>query len=59
MIKTINICDKCKKEVSWLFPYPKLSIAGFRLKIDLKEDSLCRSCLEKLIKSVEDFGKEE
>lgn len=59
MIKTIKVCDKCKTEVAWLYPYPKLSIMGFRVEFDIKEDSLCRSCLEKLIKIVEDYGKED
>ena len=59
MIKTIKVCDKCKKEIDWLYPYPRLFIEGFRLEINLKENSLCRSCLEKLVKMVEDFGEED
>lgn len=59
MVKTIYVCDKCEKEVGRLYPYPKLSIDGFRLEIELKENSLCRDCLGKLIKMIDDYGKED
>lgn len=59
MVKTIYICDKCKREDVRLCPYPKLSMFGFDIEVKLKEDSLCRDCLKKLIKMIDDYGKEE
>ena len=60
MIKTIYVCDKCKKEnTTWLYPYPHLRIDGLSLKVKPKDHSLCHDCLTELIEIIEDFGEKD
>lgn len=55
MTKTIKICDKCKKEAKWLYPVPKIWIAGYTLKVREGEAELCKDCMRNLIDIINTF----
>lgn len=47
MTKTIKICDKCGKEVNWLYEFRLMRIKGLRLEIDeYGKHELCKECAE-------------
>ena len=50
MKKTIYVCDRCGKEVDWVYSMPRLILEG--LKISLYNDpksELCKGCAEYVI----------
>ena len=55
MRKTINICDRCGREVKWLYSMPVIKIEGYNMEVyycgegcdDLPE--LCENCARKAI----------
>ncbi len=55
-----KICDRCEKEVDWLYNVPQFSIQGKRIDIREGCDSdgqLCEDCMWKLIQVIRAFPK--
>ena len=48
MTKMIKICDRCKKEVDWLYSFPMLNIAGLVLEQPTQSE-LCSKCVRDII----------
>lgn len=60
MTKTIRICDKCNKEVEWLYKVPDISIEGLNLKVsEGNKTELCKGCMCELINTIRKFHKGE
>jgi hypothetical protein len=60
MTKTIKICDKCNKEVRWLYHVPRIQIVGYTLEIsEGNRAELCETCMHKLINIIDEFHKTE
>lgn len=61
MTKTIKICDKCGKEVGWLYTFPLLSIKGLNIQCNnYVQHELCKECAEDFIEKYDkytDVGK--
>jgi hypothetical protein len=58
--KTIKICDKCKKEVQWLYHVPRIRIVGYTLEIrEGDKAELCKNCMNNLINIIDEFHKIE
>lgn len=58
MTKTIKICDKCNKEVGWLYPVPNICIEGYTLTIrEGHKAELCKDCMRDLINIIDKFHK--
>jgi hypothetical protein len=58
MTKTIKICDKCNKEVEWLYPVPTIWIEGLNLTIkEGHKVELCKDCMRDLINIIDKFHK--
>ena len=60
MKKTIYICDRCGKEVSWVYSMPKMMLEG--LKINLYNDpdnELCKDCAKYAIDTYRKVIKEK
>lgn len=58
MTKTIKICDKCNKEVEWLYPVPTIWIEGYNLTIrEGHKAELCKGCMHDLINIIDKFHK--
>lgn len=58
MTKTIKICDKCNKEVEWLYPVPQIWIEGLNLTIkEGHKAELCKDCMHNLIDIINKFHK--
>jgi hypothetical protein len=59
MTKTIKICDKCNKEVEWLYKVPHICVMGLNLKVDNEPlrnaTELCKDCMQQLIDIIETF----
>ena len=52
MTKTIYVCDKCKKEVDWLYKVPWVHIAGLSVEVGKSNVELCRECMTKLCRFI-------
>lgn len=60
MTKTLKICDKCNKEVDWLYHVPRIWIEGYDLKIrEGNRTELCEDCMRNLIDIIDEFHEEE
>jgi hypothetical protein len=59
MKKTICICDRCKKEVDWLYKMPRLRVEGLNINIYDGEVELCEKCARNLIAIKEEFERGE
>lgn len=60
MTKTIKVCDKCNKEVKWVYPVPQIQIAGYTLTIrEGHKAELCENCMNNLIDVIRSFHKTE
>ena len=60
MTKTIKICDKCNKEVDWLYKVPHILIKGLNLAVEEgNRAELCKDCMWKLIKIINNFHRDE
>lgn len=57
MKKIIYICDRCKKEVKWLYEVPRLIVEGLKINIYNGEVELCEKCTRNLIAIKEDFER--
>ena len=58
MTKTIKICDKCNKEVEWLYLVPQIWIEGYNLMIrEGHKAELCEVCMHNLIDIINEFHK--
>ena len=58
MTKTIKVCDKCNKEVKWLYPVPQIYIEGLNLAVrEGHKVELCEKCTHKLIDTIDKFHK--
>ena len=56
MTKTVKICDKCNKEVRWLYQVPRIQIVGYTLEIrEGNRAELCETCMHKLINIIDEF----
>ena len=59
MTKTIKICDKCNKEVEWLYKVPHIRVMGLNLKVDTDSlgnaTELCEDCMQQLIDMIDTF----
>lgn len=50
MTKTIKICDKCGKEVNWLYKFPLMHIKGLNLDVDnYIYHEMCEECAEEFV----------
>lgn len=50
MTKTIKICDKCGKEVKWLYTFPIMRIKGLTLNVDNNaRHEMCLDCANDFI----------
>ena len=60
MTKTVKICDKCNKEVPWLYRVPRIQIVGYTLEIrEGDKAELCKNCMDNLINIIDEFHKTE
>lgn len=58
MTKTIKVCDKCNKEVEWLYKVPRIFIEGLNLTIkEGNKAELCENCMRNLIAMIDNFHK--
>lgn len=58
MTKRIKICDKCNKEVNWLYNAPKIWIEGYNLMmVEGNKVELCENCMRDLINIIDSFYK--
>lgn len=57
MRKTICICDRCRKEVDWLYKVPRLVVECLNINIYKSEVELCDKCARELIAIKEDFER--
>ena len=47
-----KICDRCKRETSWLYQMPAFGITGLNIKFDTRESAqreLCKKCAQEAI----------
>jgi hypothetical protein len=60
MTKTIKICDKCKREVKWLFEFNLLEIKGFKIEVHQYDKyDLCPECAKKFIDMYNHYADSE
>ena len=59
MKKTICICDRCKKEVDWLYQVPRLIVEDLNISIYDGKVELCEKCARNLIAIKEEFERGE
>ena len=59
MKKTICICDRCKKEVDWVYTVPRLIVEGLNINIYEGKVELCEKCARNLIALTEEFERGE
>lgn len=60
MTKTTKICDKCDKEVAWLYKVPRIWIDGLTLTIkEGNKAELCKECMQDLINVIDKFHKDK
>ena len=52
MTKTIYVCDKCKKEVDWLYKVPWVRVDGLSVEVDPGCIELCRDCMVNLCRLI-------
>jgi hypothetical protein len=58
MTKTIKICDRCKKEVDWLYKIGRYHINGFNIEIlPNNPQEICESCAREFVDLVNNFYK--
>ena len=56
MTKTIKTCDRCGKEVSWLYKVPCIWIEGLNLTVkEGNRAELCEKCMRDLIHVIDRF----
>lgn len=58
MTKTIKVCDKCNKEVKWLYKFPSIRKEGLTIHVDDGKMELCESCLDNLLDKIRKYTKE-
>lgn len=58
MKKTIYVCDRCGKEVNWLYEIPTFRIDGLAFNVlnDCKYE-ICKECLSYLCDYIDRFGR--
>lgn len=44
MTKSIKICDRCGREVKWLYEMPRFSLEGLTIKFYTPRFELCEDC---------------
>lgn len=60
MTKTIKICDKCKREVDWLYEIHRMSIKGLSIELYTYDKyDLCLECADKLIDMYNHYADSE
>lgn len=59
MKKTIYICDRCKKEVDWVYQVPRLRVEGLNINIYDGKVELCEKCARNLIAIKEEYERGE
>ena len=60
MTKTIKICDKCGKEVDWLFEIYLMKFK--RRRVDYEENDkydLCTECTKELVEKYNNFANSQ
>lgn len=58
MTKTIKICDKCGREVNWLFEFHHVEIKGLRIELrEYDKHDLCKECAEKFVDMYNNYAK--
>lgn len=59
MTKIIKICDRCKKEVDWLYTLPRIVIAGLKVETYEGKTELCEKCARNCIGIMESYQRGE
>ena len=59
MRKVVYICDRCKKEVNWVYQVPRLKIEGLVITAYEGKVELCEKCARGLIAIKEEFERGE
>lgn len=57
MTKTIQICDRCKKEVSHLFDMPRLLCEGLLINAYPSKVELCEVCAKQACAEFNSFAE--
>lgn len=56
MTKTIKICDKCGKEVNWLYSFPLIRMEGLNLKFrEHARHEMCEKCAKEFIEMYNNY----
>lgn len=61
MKKVIKVCDRCKKNVNWLYDIPIYYIIGYKYEIRNPNEhyELCEDCTKELNDRIQKFSKGE
>lgn len=61
MKRTICICDRCGKEVTWLYDIPTISVKGLVFEVDTqhKHCELCETCAKYLCMTIKKTCKKK
>lgn len=59
MKKVIYVCDRCKKEVDWVYEMPRLIVEGLNIGVYNGRTELCEKCARGLIAIKEEFERGE
>lgn len=59
MTKVIYVCDRCKKEVEWVYDFPKILVQGKAINVYEGEVELCEDCAQGCIDLIKKYEKGE
>lgn len=59
MTKVIHTCDRCKKEVDWVYEFPKLLVQGNAINVYEGKAELCKECAQGCIDLIKKYEKGE
>lgn len=59
MTKVIYCCDRCKKEVDWVYNFPKILLQGKTINVYEGETELCAECARGCIDLIKEYEKGE
>lgn len=60
MTKVIYICDRCKKEVDWIYNFPnQILLEGKTINVYEGEVELCEKCAQGLVNLIKSYERGE